>query len=831
MDFSNLIPIKVDSKWNDIYLSAWNKITQKKEFHKISNFKHYYYIGDVTKPIIQKEFCQKTTSEKSWTVKKEAQANQHTYEADIPFERRFLIDTFGSCKALEEFPLTYAIIDIENWVDGKIDTFGRYPITAISMYDTKSKRLATFAWHEDEQYKDKENFINVAKTEGEMIDNFVKYYNIVSPDVLTGWNFTNYDLPNICHRFKKFDKLQGLSPVGIVEPVYNRNEFKIFHVSCIDYMALYDKFAGKHLFSKALNAVAMEELGEGKVKYNGDLNNLWKTNIKKFIEYNRKDVELIVRINEKVRLLDLANEIRNIGIVNMEDVLHNSFVIDNLIVRLLNMKGFIVNSKFYGGTNDDKIAGAYVKEPEIGIYDWIIDEDFTSLYPSIMINLNISPETKDMAKGELIAGNGVRFSKKQKGIIPQILEWFFKDRQNYKDKMKVAKKEKDYYHAGIYNAKQNAFKVIMNSMYGFLAFQSSRFYDKDLGEAVTLTGQNLIKYSIDQVEKMGYHIVTSDTDSILITVPELKSTEEGRALGLKISDDINSLLKDYCKKEFNIDNCSFNLKQEIVARRGMFLVKKHYVLWETNQEGVDVDHMNFKGVQIVRGDTPDFTKAMLRTLYDILLKERDLSKAKKLINEYRANITDVANYESIGLPTSLKDQSDYKVETIALRASRIWDAYYGVKNGKTFDSISKGRLYYLKEYPKTFTVESTKDPVILIPEGEAFPSDLEIDFEHMRTRIIDGVVEDVEKVIYMEESKELAKKYAGVPKEEVMKSLYEQIPEKNKIKIMRSMKIENIVDKSKDILRTDLTFKNYIGEPRNTEYLEYVRTRILAKEF
>ena len=342
MDYTKAVPLKVDNRWNDIFLSYWDLEEKKKKYEKIQSFKHYFYESSTKKPIISKMACTKHYIDKSWTTRQESQAYPNSYEGDVPFYRRFLIDNFGTRTVLETVPLTVAFLDIECYVAGRIDFEGKFPITAITMYDTKSRQYATFSWHEEEEWKDKENKFFVFKNEAEMFENFLQYYESVSPDILTGWNFIGYDNPNLCNRLKKFNLVERLSPFGIVDPIYRSKAFNIFGVSCVDYMDLYEKYMMKALSSKALDKIAQIELGEGKVKYKGDLNQLWKTDLKKFLEYNRKDVELIVRIDEKKKFLDILNEVRNIGVVNFEDVLHNSIVLDNLIIRILNRKGFVV---------------------------------------------------------------------------------------------------------------------------------------------------------------------------------------------------------------------------------------------------------------------------------------------------------------------------------------------------------------------------------------------------------------------------------------------------------------------------------------------------------
>jgi len=646
--FDNTMPIKVEIDNKDVLYTYFDKKLKITKNLRLS-FENYFYVSEKNEYIINKNDAQKVNTRSIYRVNEntalEYEAKNMTlYESDFTADKRFYIDTFKNREEIEKFPLHIAFIDIENLYDAKkgISTEGKMPITLITVYDNFDKKLHTYGWHSAYQIKDVDNHIYIFKTEKEMIENFVDFWILRNFNIVTGWNIEGYDIPYLCNRFMNFGLKTKLS---VFEDVSLWNDvWTIKGLSVLDYMLLFKKFHMKSMQSYSLDNVSKIVLGKGKTDYEeDDLNSLYYNNMQKYIEYNRNDVLLNVEIDEKLTYIDLADEIRRISVVNFEDIFYNSKVIDSFIIRLLTQRGFISKSKPKRIESREisvgvDIAGAYVKEPIPGIYNYVIDNDFTQLYPSIINNINISPETKK-EDGDLIASNGCRFTSKVEGIFPYALKWLFNERLKYKNLMKTAMKEKDEVSRATYNSKQNAVKSIMVSMYGFMVFQGSRFFDKDLGEAITLTGQRLIKHVIRFAETLGYRIITVDTDSILFTKDSgFSNDNEAREEGLFLASKINDDLKIFAKSVFNIDSSTFDIKQEIVARKGIFFGKKHYVLKETNREGISVDEFNFKGVQVVRNDTCNYAKNYLKKIYSDVLDVDDFSIVEKTIDEFRKNL-------------------------------------------------------------------------------------------------------------------------------------------------------------------------------------------------
>jgi DNA polymerase elongation subunit (family B) len=373
-----------------------------------------------------------------------------------------------------------------------------------------------------------------------------------------------YDIPYLCNRLEKFGLLEKLSPFGIVEKAYNdNNKFIIYGLDVVDYRAIYKHFKnliGENPPSTALEAVSEAELNQHKLETGDDLNLLYRNDINKYVEYNRQDVWLVKELEKKLGYLNLIDEIRRIGLCNFEDSTSNSIVIDNIIIKTLNQKGYIVQSKQHNH-KDSSYEGAYVAPTMPGIYNNVICYDFLSLYPFTIMNFNISPDSYvkkikkeeiflyDLKEDEILAANGAIFTKKFKGFIPQICEWLFSKRQEYKKKKSEAINEIE---KNKYDLSQTAYKILLNSIYGFMGASFTRFYSNDLAEAITLSGQNIIKYSHSELKKIGCILAAGDTDSVYLINEDLKTKEQTIEYGEYLSNYIDDKLKIYCKKNFNI---------------------------------------------------------------------------------------------------------------------------------------------------------------------------------------------------------------------------------------------------------------------------------------
>lgn len=581
-------------------------------------------------------------------------------------------------------------------------------------------------------------------TEMELLDAFLKDYQVIRPTIITGWNIDFFDIPYLYNRLKNvFDEKTALqlSPIGRI--LYNkfRQRYSIAGVSCLDMLKLYKNFTFGERSSYSLDAISKIELGEGKIQYDGTLDKLFEEDKEKFIDYNVHDVRLVKMIDDKMKLIDLAQGVSHKGHIPLEDVYFSSRFLDGAILSYLKRKGKIVapnrpiRDGEYAYSDEKKFEGAYVKEPIPGKYEWIVDLDVTSMYPSIIMTLNISPETKVtklsdwdnheyqnkvdrkytmvLGKDTLefdrkefeqfikqenlgVSSNGVLYELTKVGIIPEILEVWFDERTEMKKLVKKYGTEVNqdgsinmYYSKEkleYYNSRQKIQKVLLNSLYGVLGLPSFRYYDLDNAEAVTLTGQDLIKFA-QKVTNNYYqsalnentekdYIIYTDTDSIFFSVkkliqklyPDVDVTDDDQMINasLKISKEIqnyvNTSLDYFSEKFLGVKNHRFVMKQEIVAKSGLWTTKKRYALWAVNIEGRPVDELEVKGLDVVRTSFPILFRDFMTTLLKNILKDDSKEKIDGEILELKKEVYGV-DFISIARPTSVKEYSKFSDNT------------------------------------------------------------------------------------------------------------------------------------------------------------------------
>jgi DNA polymerase elongation subunit (family B) len=470
------------------------------------------------------------------------------FESDVPETTRVLVDLYSDSDELSNghIVLTFDIeVEMESGLpDVKESKNG---ITSIALHDSATKQYWVLILDKVGSMKKKTTekaIVLPFVSEEELLLKFLDLYEEISPTIVTGWNIDNFDIPYLYNRLKRLlgEKYANkLSPIGDCFWSPYRSRYFIGGVSCLDYIMLYKKFNYGELPNYRLDTIAQIELGKGKVEYLGNLDQLFRDDIDKFIEYNLVDVELVVQLEEKLQFIDLCRGIAHAGHVPYEDYWYSSKYLEGAMLTYLRRKNLVASNKpadrqenmdALKEAGEEKFIGAYVKDPIVGKYEWIYDLDLTSLYPSIIMTINISPETKVMKidnwdaqkfiKGELnvlisgkkeiskekfekfledsgysISSNGVVYRTDKIGCIPGILDLWFQKRVEYRKLEKKYGKEGDMEKYAFYGKRQLVQKILLNSLYGVLGLPAWRFYDVDNAEAVTLTGQTVIKSTAD----------------------------------------------------------------------------------------------------------------------------------------------------------------------------------------------------------------------------------------------------------------------------------------------------------------------------------------------
>jgi DNA polymerase elongation subunit (family B) len=660
------------------------------------------------------------------------------FESDVPMETRILIDAYEDSDEPSKGHRVVTI-DIEVSSEGGFPVIeeGDKEITAIAIHDDATKQYTAFILDKEMKLKDSVSDgveIKSYDNEESLLMHFFTKWEEIQPTIVTGWNIDNFDMVYLYNRAKRVvgeTNAKRLSPIGIC--YFNKflERMSIAGVSCLDYMILYKKFSGKNEPSYALGAIGKKVVNIDKISYKGSLNDLYKEDINKYIEYNLNDVKIVVALDKKLQFIDLARGICHTGHVGYENFGMSSRFLEGAILIYLRRKKQVAPNKSLEGRaeyenqleqNEEGFEGAYVKDPIPGRYDWVFDLYLTSMYPNIIISLNISPETKvgkvdnwnveEYVKNGLnsicisgtpytpsdfksmlsennfsIASNGVLYKKPgesgEMGTIPSILVKWFDERKNLR---KLAKKHadlKEWEKYEFYDNRQKIQKILLNSIYGCLGLPVFRFYDKDNAEAVTLTGVDIIKTagkSINQYYKTvlkedGDYLIYTDTDScfasalpiIQKTMPDidLKNEEQMTHAILKVCGEVqtfvNQMFDVMADRMFNVQKHRFDAKQEVIAKTSFWLAKKRYAQFIINKGGVVCDELEVKGIDVVRTSFPAKFRTFMHGFLIDLLKKVEKETIDKNILDFKESIKTL-NVIDIAKNTSVKFSSQDKTK-------------------------------------------------------------------------------------------------------------------------------------------------------------------------
>ena len=500
------------------------------------------------------------------------------------FEYAYIADTYPDDILWDVNKISIAYIDIEVGSENGFPepNDANESITAITI---KLKgNYFVFGCGDYVKHRDDVHYAH-CRDESDLLRRFIDFWCRFHPDVVTGWNIEFFDIPYLINRITKLfgeDEAKKLSPWNKLRPYktvkFNRelNSYSIDGVAVLDYIELYRKFTYSQQESYRLDHIAHVEVGEKKVDYSQfeSLHQLYKHDYQKFIEYNIKDVELVEKLEDKMKLLELALTLAYDNKVNYEDVFTQVRMWDAIVYNYLKKKNIVI-PQMKRGEKKSAYEGAYVKDPILGMHQWVASFDLNSLYPHLIMQYNISMETllepakytdemkqfiatkkinvdtllsqqidtrelKDFNVG--ITPNGQMFSNKEQGVMPEIMDTMYKDRTRYK-KLAIEAKKKietvledknqvEYLEKQVarYNNLQLAKKVTLNSAYGALGNQYFRFFDIRIAEGITTAGQLSIRWIEQKINKYMNlllksgnedYVIASDTDSIYLNMGPL----------------------------------------------------------------------------------------------------------------------------------------------------------------------------------------------------------------------------------------------------------------------------------------------------------------------
>ena len=619
-----------------------------------------------------------------------------------------------------------AFIDIEVSSDEGFPTANKaaFPIVAITVYLND----VYYVWGNQDYTPSRKNVIyKKFESEKEMMHDFVMWWRTQEIDIVTGWNTRFFDLPYI---YNRLTRLFGDEKFALKLSPWNRvfktvvqmggqhlDEITIEGINALDYLEVYKKFTYTAKESYRLDAIAHEELGVGKLSFEeySNLYTLHKRDYQKFIDYNIKDVELVVQMDDKNRFLENAVILTVSMKCNPNACFSQMQMWDNKIYDYLWRKKIVtpLRTTYEKSESLGSVEGAYVKDPHVGMHDWVMSFDLNSLYPHLIMQYNISFETKvgmtpdipgvqkmldreyQLPEGVTVTPNGAMFKTDKQGFLPEILQMFYNDRVGFKKKMletqQLYEKDKDpvlLKQISYYHNMQMARKISLNSAYGAIGNEFFRYYDRDIAEAITMSGQLSVRTAENCINKTmqkmldseSDFIIAADTDSIYVNCgPQVEKTYEDvpfepdkdnvqnkKAIVAfldKVGDGPFQVVLDQAYDELFKYTQAFEqkmfMKREGISDRGVWTAKKRYILNVWNNEGVQYEKPKLKvmGLESVRSSTPEICRDKLKEAYNLIMTKTE-SDLQKFNTEFKKSFNEEP-VENIAFPRSVKGLEKY----------------------------------------------------------------------------------------------------------------------------------------------------------------------------
>ena len=507
-------------------------------------------------------------------------------------------------------------------------------------------------------------------SERALLQKFFEMWDRESPDIVTGWNIETFDIPYLVNRAKRlFDEKKN--PYRLLSPWKKVREYMMFGmggkelqayaimgVEILDYLSTYRKFTYVNQESYRLDHIAFVELGERKLDYSeqGSLHLLYKNDYQKFIEYNIKDVELVEQLEGKMKLLEMVVSLAYLSKVNYSNTFGQVRMWDSLIYNHLLRKNVVIPPKRHS-SKSSQFEGAYVKDPILGAHNWVVNFDLNSLYPHLIMQYNLSPETlitdelpselqeiKDARPGVdglidqnidleslkkyqlTYTPNNEFYLTGKQGFLPEMMQQIYNDRVKFKgmmiDAKKKLQKEKDFNERkelqksiSKYNNMQMNLKITLNSAFGAMGNQHFRFFDQRIAEAITTSGQLSIKWIEKEINRYlnevlktdKDYVVAVDTDSVYITMDDLvKSVYGDEELDKnKVIDFLDKVCSEQMEKiidksyeqlkdYMNAFDQKMVMKRENLADKALWTSKKRYIMNVYDSEGVRYEEPQLK---------------------------------------------------------------------------------------------------------------------------------------------------------------------------------------------------------------------------------------------
>lgn len=699
--------LTIEANGKDILLFGRNG--KQPYIKRITNFNPYFYVEDSNGGYIgiDNKKLKKINLKHPKQVFQEREKYNKTYEADVRYTDRYIIDNFDKIEK-EEKRICYLDIETEKVKEGYEDVEKAInPISTIACYDNFDNKYEIFYGNEKK-----------------LLNDFIEYIRYKNPDILVAWHGDGFDFPYIINRMKKIK----LNPNKLARE--NGNVYvsdygtNIYGRVLFDLMDAYKRrISTSQKESWSLDYISKYELGNrgGKLEYEGDLDYLRKTDFEKFKKYNIRDVELMVMLDNTLHIIDFFDEIRRFSFSTFKDVFMTTKMSDHLCLKYAKDNGFVLP------TSEEKskaeYEGGFVRENNPKLYRNVAVLDFKSLYPSIMITFNMSYETVD-ENGEININNKHKFTNKKKGMIPNIIQPLLKRRVEVKKQMEKTK-SKDELHS--LDLLQQAIKVIANAFYGVLGSKYFRLYRKEVAESITYTARFLIKKSAEWFEDNNYTVVYGDTDSVFIKFDKFDIDNM-----INVTKKCNDFLNDYITRfGINKDESIIELELEKIYKTIFFKrkadgtgAKKKYagrLIWK---DGKEMDEVHVMGFESRRSDSPQIGRDFLKRILEMVVYEYPKDDIDDYIEEFKNKIRNEFKVKEIALPKGISKKLSEYGNNMHVRAARV-------ANERHDADIRKGdKIKYV------FIKNDTENVIAFKTDGEMW-NGYTIDYDNMIRRIVD----------------------------------------------------------------------------------------------